>query len=289
MPEPLSAHLDLLATEVRAARQVLLFLDFDGTLVPIRDRPEGCFLEPAHLQTLVAIGEIGHISVAIVSGRKLDDVAARVGVEGFSYAGNHGLEIRSPDFSFCEPVPTPISQSLDMLVGEIAAAIFRIPGAWIEHKGLTASIHYREVEHAHLSRMAETVNRVVAPAIARGEFVLRRGKAVFDLRPAVEWNKGTAVRKLARRLSLNGDRPLLIYFGDDDTDEDAFLAIPEGLTVRVGATETTSAKYFVSDSTEVHSFVDWLGRIVGSQRLNGHASIGIPLENERGSRSDGFI
>ena len=85
---------------------------------------------------------------------------------------------------------------------------------------------------------------------------------VLEIRPAVDWHKGKAVDWLARQMSPICAEPLLIYLGDDDTDEDVFAAWPGAITVSVGENPNTLANYSVRDPNEVHAFLRWLLRLV---------------------------
>ncbi|MDO9110481.1 MAG: trehalose-phosphatase [Desulfatirhabdiaceae bacterium] len=257
MPEPIADQLERLADKVRSAPQVMMFTDFDGTLVPIKDRPTECFLDPAVGRTLSALAGHERVSVGIVSGRELEDLRARVGVDGIIYAGNHGLEIEGPGFVFREPNAVSMINALKKLVDNIAPVLAGFPGAWIQDKGLSASVHYRQVDPAVVPRLLEVVRHVATPSIEAQKVVLRSGKKVMEVRPAVDWHKGKAVEWLVNRMSLCTN-PLLIYLGDDNTDEDVFAAWPGGITVCVGEKRNTLANYSVSDPIEVHVFLCWL-------------------------------
>jgi trehalose-phosphatase len=254
MPEPIADQLDRLADKIRSAAQVMMFTDFDGTLVPIKDRPAECFLDPAVGRTLSALAGHGRVSVGVVSGRELEDLRARVGVDGIIYAGNHGLEIEGPGFAFREPNAVSMIKALHGLVENIAPELAGFPGAWVQDKGLSASVHYRQVDPADVPRLFELVRHLATPSINAHEVVLRSGKKVMEIRPAVDWDKGKAVGWLVNRMSLCTN-PLLIYLGDDNTDEDVFAAWPGGITVCVGEKRNTLANYSVRDPNEVHVFL----------------------------------
>lgn len=264
MPDPLVAQLVRLAEQVRSARQVMMFTDFDGTLVPIKDRPTECFLDPALGRTLSALAGHEHVTVGIVSGRELEDLRNRVGVDNIIYAGNHGLEIEGPGFVFRELNAVSMINELKKLLENLGPALAGFPGAWVQDKGLSASVHYRQVVPADVLPLLDVVHRVAAPFLAAQQVVLRSGKKVLEIRPAVDWHKGKAVGWLVRRMSIYKN-PLLIYFGDDNTDEDVFAAWPGEITVCVGEKQNTSANYTVRDPAEVHAILSWLqGLIAGS-------------------------
>ena len=83
---------------------------------------------------------------------------------------------------------------------------------------------------------------------------------VWEVRPRVGWNKGTAVRWIRERLGLR--RAVTFYLGDDRTDEDAFAEVGRFVTARVGPPQPTRAGYRVADTEEVAEFLLWLSRIV---------------------------
>ena len=102
MPLHLFDPLKDLEGRIRSGRRVLLFVDFDGTLVPIRDDPMACRLPDEGRDLLGRIAAHPNAAAAIVSGRDLPDLRPRVGVDGLAYAGNHGLEIRGVGFEYRE-------------------------------------------------------------------------------------------------------------------------------------------------------------------------------------------
>ena len=256
MPSLLFEHLPHLEPRLRSAGRVLLFTDFDGTLVPICDSPLKVELstEVRHLLTLLAARP--RVGLAVVSGRDLADLLPRVGVIGIGYAGNHGLEISAPGLTFTESAAAALSAELTGLVAELAIALADVPGAWVQDKGLTASVHYRTVAADDIDRVKATVERVTRPVHDR--FVLRDGKMVREVRPAVDWHKGRAVRWLTEALAGGHPDPLPIYLGDDHTDEDAFAALPDGITVYVGRRRSTAAQYRVDTPDDVAAFLRWL-------------------------------
>ena len=258
MPERIAPQLDRLAGKIRSALKLLIFIDFDGTLVAIKDRPSECFLDPAVGQTLSALARQDRVSVGIVSGRELADLRARVGVDGITYAGNHGLEIEGPGFAFREANAVSLIKELQELLNNLSPLTTWFPGAWVQDKGLSASIHYRQVNPADVPRLLDVVHNIAKPSLDAHKVVLRTGKMVLEIRPAVDWHKGKAVGWLAQKMSPIYSEPLLIYLGDDDTDEDVFKAWPGEITVCVGEDHNTSANYSVRDPNEVHAFLRWL-------------------------------
>lgn len=196
----------LLEHVTAAPRQSALFLDFDGVLAPIVDRPEDAYPPPetrAELERLVARYGL----VAVVSGRAGDDVRARVGVGGIVYVGSHGLEIDPQAERFRQQV-----------------AAFASAAAWppqeIELKGVSVAFHYR---HREDERAAVLELEQLAESARDEGLVARFGRKVLEVLPPVGSNKGTAVRHLLEDAGFT--RALVA--GDDTTDLDAFRAIEE--------------------------------------------------------------
>ncbi len=249
-----------------------VFLDFDGTLTPIVERPEQAQIDPAVRQLLERLQ--GHCPVAVVSGRDLPDVRARIGLE-LHYAGSHGFDIAGPGgLAHTHPQVASIEPALEAAERELRAALARIPGALIERKRFSIAVHYRMVRPAEVAAVERAVNSV------RGRHTgLRRerGKKVIELLPDLRWNKGEAVLWLLRALKLESDLVLPIYIGDDLTDEHAFRALAtRGLGIVVGdKPRPTLARYRLRDSLEVRAFLATLAGLLGqAQRVGSRLAQG---------------
>lgn len=251
MAEPLAAHRESIGSRIRAASTFCLFLDFDGTLVPIVNDPMTCRLPGDLQQTLGSLAAAPQTFVGIVSGRDLADLRPRIGIEGIAYAGNHGLEIESPVGAFREPTAERLRPDLDRVVATLAVVVAGFAGAWVQHKGLSASVHFRQVAPGAVPELREAVHRIVQPEIVAGRFVLRTGKAVWEVRPAVDWHKGRAVRWLLDRFAPDSTSTLVSCIGDDETDEDAFTSLPGQVTVCVSSNHATAAAYTATAPEEV--------------------------------------
>jgi trehalose-phosphatase len=202
---------DLLAQLAASPAETGLFLDFDGVLAPIVERPEDAVPPPetrGELERLVAKYPL----VAVVSGREGNDVRARLGVDGVVCVGSHGLEL--------EPQADRWRRTL---------AAFAADAPWppdeIEVKGLAVAFHFRGRDDEReairaLDALAET---------AREEgLVARYGRKILEVLPPVGSHKGTAVRHLIDERGLRRG----LAAGDDTTDIDSFAAL-EGLEVAV--------------------------------------------------------
>jgi len=254
MTQPLFDHLAEIAARVAAARQLVLFLDFDGTLAPIVDQPDTAQMPQETRRVLRNLASREKVSLAIISGRPLSDLRTRVGLRNLIYAGNHGLEISGRGLHFVEPEAAQRINALAEVARHLRTRLGGFPGVEVENKVLSASVHFRRAEPESLEEIWSVVQTAVG-AIAN-LFEVRVGRKVFEIRPRVNWNKGMAVRWIEQASAM--EEALSIYVGDDTTDEDAFSALPEGITVNVGRAKKTSARYYIAEQQLVQRFLVWL-------------------------------
>jgi trehalose 6-phosphate phosphatase len=247
-------HLAEVRTRLRDADGLLFGTDFDGTLSPIEENPEAPEPTAENLRSLRTFSSHPQVRPAVISGRGLADLRERVGIEGVDYIGNHGLELgidgqreTHPDAAAAEPKIAEICETLGRRLDDIEGTV-------VENKGVTATIHYRMVDR----EAVETVREHVFEAVDErgdGEVEIHDGKESLELRPAADWDKGSAINQLQDH--VDGWQPL--YIGDDTTDEAAFEAItPNGITVHVGDNHETAADYRVRSSAEAEVFIRWL-------------------------------
>jgi len=244
-----------------SGRRPAVFLDYDGTLTPIVERPELAVLAPGMRTCLGRLA--GRAPVTIVSGRGRADLESLVGLDGLIYAGAHGFDISGPGGS---AIRHELGRDYEARLAEAAARISRrlrdVKGVLVEDKKQAVAIHYRCVAPDEVDRVERVVGEVVSAADG-----LRRtgGKMVFELRPDIDWDKGRAVLWLLDRLGLGGAEVLPIYIGDDLTDFDAFRAVAgRGLSLFVAeAPAKAPADYRLADPGEVRGFLEWLADRIG--------------------------
>lgn len=198
-----------------------LFTDFDGTLSPLASTPDEAQIDPS---ASLALGELtSRIEViGIVTGRAADDARERVGIPDLLYVGNHGLEWIHHGEHAVHPAGLATEKVLTSALAVIQdrlGSVVSLDGVIFENKRLSGSVHYR------LSDDPLTVGAAlasIADEVAE-EYGLRlsSGKMVFELRPLAPVNKGTAIEALVARYALDS----AVFFGDDITDVDGFLAL----------------------------------------------------------------
>lgn len=239
--------------------RVLVGLDLDGTLAPLAPRPEQARIPPATLARLSALGRRSDTAIAVISGRALADLRARVGLPGLFYAGNHGLEISGPGLRWTHPQARTLARGL---VGQLRRELEEVPGALVEDKRLGVAIHFRLVaaqDRQEFSRRLRGVLRGLD-----GNLRVFQGKKTVDLRPAIDWDKGRAL-ELIRRSLASARGWAAVFVGDDRTDEEAFRTLgPRGLTVRIGPAPDSEAEFVLPSREFIDELLDALERRSGS-------------------------
>jgi len=262
-----------------AGRRLALFLDYDGTLSPIVQRPELALLPEAARAVLRRLA--ARMPVAILSGRLREDVAALVGLPQLIYAGSHGFDIAGPPPASGGPAtgespPTAapplrheVGQGVPARLARVAECLRRelagIDGVLIEDKRFAVAVHYRLVDARDLPRVEAAVDRAAAdpaePEGGGGRLRKTGGKKVWELRPDVDWDKGGALLWLLGRLGPDHLDAVPIFLGDDVTDEDAFAAVASrgGIGILIAEEpRATAAAYRLRDPGEA---LEWLARL----------------------------
>lgn len=192
-----------------------MLVDFDGSLSPIVDDPADAVALPESVDALRALTRrVG--MVAVVSGRPVEFLLERIGIEGVRYVGQYGLEWidehgRERQF----PGADGYADAVATVAGD---AQHRFPGLLVERKGrLAVGLHWRTAGH-----MGDEVARWAADAAARLGLAVHESRMARELRPPLPVDKGTAVLDL-----LDGadhiDRAS--FAGDDRGDVAAFDAL----------------------------------------------------------------
>jgi hypothetical protein len=227
-----------------AVRAALLF-DIDGVLAPIVPHA-GDACVPDHTRSLLAALREQYLLVGLVSGRGLADVDRMVPVPGLARGGNHGLEVAPPgERAELVPEALPHAAAMRQFVAAHPAAVLAPHGVWLEDKGASVSLHFREAPDVVA---AEAYLRgQVDPAARSAGLRVRHGRMILEVLPDVDVDKGTVVRQIVR---ASGAR-VALYVGDDRTDMDAWRALRE---LSAGG-ELDAAWCVVADQPEVGSEV----------------------------------
>jgi trehalose 6-phosphate phosphatase len=234
------------APPVDAIRGASLFLDFDGTLVEIADRPEAVIVGDRLRRVLGELEKSLDGRLAIVTGRPLAQVESLLGVARLSLSGSHGAEMVWPDGRRRDAEPPAW---LADTVRRLETFSRDRPGVLVEVKPFGVALHYRQAPEAERACVA------FAESLAQtSDIHLLKGKMVAELRvPGAD--KGAAVCAFMADRPMSGTRP--IVFGDDVTDEAAFTMARSlgGAGVLVGDERASAARYRLPGVAET---IDWL-------------------------------
>lgn len=197
---------------VLKAERLGLMTDMDGTISHISDTPEAAVVSPRNRQLLGTMVLMLPL-VAAISGRSARDLQARVAIPGMIYVGNHGLERWQNGGRVMNEHVREYRKALVSALDELRSRL--TVGMWIEDKYATASLHYRLTPKPELA--AQELDPLVKDVCNRYGLRANPGRKLFEIRPPIEANKGTALGELVEEHNLDG----IIYIGDDLTDIDA--------------------------------------------------------------------
>ncbi|KAF5740213.1 trehalose-phosphate phosphatase C isoform X1 [Tripterygium wilfordii] len=254
-------------------KQIVMFLDYDGTLSPIVEDPDRAFMTKEMREAVRDVAR--YFPTAIVTGRCRDKVCGFVKLPGLYYAGSHGMDIKGPSkCTYNEDnqgvLFQPASEYLPM-IEEVYKTLLEctksIPGVKVENNKFCASVHYRCVDENMWGGLAEQVRVVINnyPKLR-----LTEGRKVLEIRPTIKWDKGKALEFLLESFGYADSNDVLpIYIGDDRTDEDAFKVLRnrgQGFGILVSKVpKETNASYSLRETTEVK---DFLRLLVAWKRLS---------------------
>ena len=257
------AHGDEL-TRLLSVRSPAVFLDYDGTLTPIVNRPEDAVISHDMRRTVRELA--GRCPVCVVSGRDRRVVQELMGLDNLIVAGSHGFDIWSPEGTVEREEGAEFEALLDEVKGRLHEELDPIEGALIELKRTSVAAHYRLVSDEERLRVRKVVDTILSEHPEK--LKITPGKMVYEIQPKIEWDKGRAMLYLLETLALDRDDVVPLYLGDDVTDEDAFETLAErGVGIFVGPPEdpevagrTTAADYVLLSTEEVRQFLDTLAR-----------------------------
>jgi trehalose-phosphatase len=237
-------HWNLVAAKIRANNhRVVVFLDFDGTLVDIVPRPEMVRLTARARRILQTLARHPRVTLVVVSGRRRPELLQHIGIRGIRYFGLYGWERSSTS-----ALPTGIRRTLDRARAKLQRLLHAHPSVWIENKRSSFSVHL-------LAAPAATHPEIRRKLRAGLKSFRRSLRAVENLRdvevlPRSVPGKGAAVRQFLAQPAFRGALPF--YFGDDFSDESGFAAVRRrGISAQVGNRRATHAQFSLRSPDEV--------------------------------------
>lgn len=255
------------------AKRLGLVVDMDGTISHIAETPEAAIVTPRNRE-LLGMLVLTLPLVAAISGRAVRDLQQRIAISGVVCVGNHGLEHWVDGKRVVDDSVRSYRRSIAAALDELRTKL--TVGMWIEDKYATASVHYR------MTPDPEKAKRELAPIMediaATYGLVTHPGHRLYELRPPIQENKGTALRKLVKTYDLDA----VMYIGDDLTDIDAIKVAHDlreskqcygvGVGVISDGNENRLAVQEASDViahnvADVEALLQWLMSTLSKQKL----------------------
>lgn len=251
-------NLNSIENSLKLHKTKILISDFDGTLTPIINTPQMVKLQPRLRNILRKLILKRNFYLAIISGRELSDIKAKINLPNIIYGGNHGLEGEM----FGEKFFFPIGKKTLLIFKKIKEQFNKIAGqfkgVFIEDKTLTLSFHYRSANKQSVPKIIPLISKVLGPFIRKGLISTLKGKMVIDVIPKVNWNKGLFARLIINKISARTKtNPAVIFIGDDSTDKTVFRALKNDITISVGK-HGSFAKYYLKNTAQTADFLKHL-------------------------------
>jgi trehalose-phosphatase len=183
---------------------------------------------------------------AVVSGRRIKDLQTLIDVNGIRHFGLHGAEQPGKKTELSKIA----RHALTTAKREARLRLAALPGIWIEDKNFSFAVHYRGASPATVQAANEMLLQLLAPL--RHSLHILNGAKVWEVLPRDIRGKGAVVAALRQQMP---PAILSIYIGDDDTDELAFAALTNQITVRVGRKRGTHARFYARNPASVLAFL----------------------------------
>jgi trehalose 6-phosphate phosphatase len=221
-----------------AQERTLCAFDFDGTLSPIVEHPDRAGMRVRTRRLLRSLAAL--YPCIVVSGRARADVVGRLsGANLARVIGNHGAETET----------TPNTRQVQQWKTVLAAELEPLPGMWVEDKGLSLAVHYRQSRHK-----TEARRRIFAAGRKLEHVHIFGGEQVVNLVVDTAPDKGDALAAERARLGCNW----VLYVGDDENDEDAFSLDGNVVPVRIGRKQRSHARYYLRTQVEIDELIELL-------------------------------
>ena len=240
-------------------RGIALFLDIDGTLLEIAEKPESVVV-PQKLKRLISeLRSCLEGAVAFISGRSIANIDKLFEPLKLPTSGKHGLERRDA-LGQRHGSEYLALQEIKSFRKELGKFVLQNPGTILEDKGETVALHYRLRPKAK-----EQAHKIIRSLLLHHKKLeIIAGKMVFEVRPKSS-NKGIAIASFLEEPPFFGKTP--IFIGDDRSDEDGFKMVNErgGLSILVSHKSPSEARWRLDDVSEVKI---WLAAFVANMKKN---------------------
>jgi trehalose-phosphatase len=240
---------------LRRRDKIILFLDYDGTLTPIKKKPSLAVISPLTQGLLKQLNKLENVFLFIITGRYYKDINDIIGIKNISIISNHGLQINHNKKQWTHPEVKYFSIIIKKVSSLIDDVLPRFHNTFIEDKNLSFTVHYRDADNKSIPELKKTINEIVKLFFRKLKIL--KGKKIIEIRPNILCDKGLAVLKILNDLKIINQQSACIYIGDDRTDEDAFKVLnKKEITIHVGSSSNSKAKYYLRSTKEVYNFLE---------------------------------
>ena len=264
MPDFFFDHSSQIYNKILKSNSIVLFLDYDGTLVSFKNRPKEVKTPKKIKKIIRQLIKNPKIMVIIVTGRTLYDIKKLLNVNGLSFIALHGLQIETVSrFQYIWKQADQARLLVKSIKERMQTELEKEKGAFIEDKELTVVLHYRLLQTNRIQNTLNKFRKAVYYNDKKNIFEIINGEKVIEARPK-GWNKGKAIEMfLAKHAKKKNILP--IYIGDDITDEDAFKFLGKrGVSIYVSnqSKRKTTARYWLKNPDDVYYFLQSLSKLI---------------------------
>jgi trehalose 6-phosphate synthase/phosphatase len=239
-----------LATDFKAAKQRLILLDYDGTLVNFHPNPQRAEPDQELRLLLRSLTELPDTRVVVISGRDRATLEKWLGHLPIDFIAEHGVWLRTAgeDWHLFQQLRNDWKRELRPVL-ELYVA--RTAGSFIEEKDYSLVWHYRRADNDLGVERAREMMSHLSFMTANTDLQVMEGHKVIEIKNA-GINKGAAATRWLEQYPAD----FVLAFGDDRTDEDTFRVLPEGAySVRVGTGARSLARFNIASPTEVRQLL----------------------------------
>ena len=247
-------EIDELVIKYKNAKNRLILLDYDGTLVNIQNKPSGVFPSIEALKVVKRMANAENNTLAVVTGRDSKYISQWFSDMPIHIFAEHGSFMKEPNKPEWQAMFTEDSSWKDEIIGIFKEYTELAKGSQIEYKASSVAWHYRNVDTEYaftiVRELLETLKERITPEM---NIHILDGKKVIEIKQN-GCDKGSSSKKMAAMKDFD----FILSIGDDVTDEDMFMALPpEAYTFKVGD-GITQAKLNLQSPREVISLLEKL-------------------------------
>lgn len=230
------------------ARSRLIFLDYDGTLVPFATRPEAARPEDRQMALLERLASDPRNEIVIISGRDRETLENWLGTLNVSLVAEHGVWLKkSGDWQLAQPLTAEWKEDIRPLLQLYSD---RVPGSFIEEKDYSLAWHYRAADPESGPAQAQELLDTLVDFTANADIQILQGNKVIEVRNTGVNKGSTALRWLSNEYDF------IVAFGDDWTDEDLFAVLPQtAYSIKVRF-DRSHARFYLRSHNEVLALLE---------------------------------